>query len=476
MYPLMTPWRRYIQCVAADPAGPILPWLAPRVFQPWPGQYGKRAASNTVARTCKGEGVAKITTPTTCSAQHGQRKPTSRSFTRRYSDHALASRLEPPSSDFMHAGLPRRSEGRPNASLWYQAISVNGNKDGSGTKDTAPGSPFTRCRSQDALDKILDQVLGAYIWAIKNPSSEDMRMYTSLARNILGRYDSWLNHMTNRQTSEASRLRRRRRETETDLGSHKRGTKFVSISMLSGSGDGDALRATSLETFSSKWNESIAALHTRSSAVKGATGHTTALRLSKDAGIWRSLIEHPEDQDFEWRNLPLAISQSLNDRRRSELRRRVGLRERQLAKSGLKLEGDIFTSALEQAIWRDAQERLWSQENVPEDHAFVSQIWQEALLHVLANSPLQAPQFLRRTNVEPLPSRYMVADALEYSIKWAAQHPDDPALLDTTWWSNVATAISTLSKASERTHLDVPGFSLTTVLRHIPADTVNACV
>lgn len=38
----MTRWRRHIQCLVDDPTRPILPWLAPRAFSPWPETAGKR--------------------------------------------------------------------------------------------------------------------------------------------------------------------------------------------------------------------------------------------------------------------------------------------------------------------------------------------------------------------------------------------------------------------------------------------------
>lgn len=49
----MTPWRRQIQRVVNDPSAPVLPWLAPRVFQPWPNR--SRALSTTPLQSDGGE-------------------------------------------------------------------------------------------------------------------------------------------------------------------------------------------------------------------------------------------------------------------------------------------------------------------------------------------------------------------------------------------------------------------------------------
>ena len=353
-------------------------------------------------------------------------------------------------------------------SPWYQAImELEHNKDFANadvTQNHFDTKPATIHSSPSTI--VGPAQSNSSVSTSQPPSEED-----ELAKTVTARYDAYIKRVYRRKEFWSRRNVKRHR-IRAQLEPFEAQTKFVSIGRLERVPDDKTVIPVSNNVerygyftgdYSSKWNEIITLLKQGLDAKNDLKGSLfDAPPLAKDARSWYNRIMESEDEPLDWQDLRNVLRKELQDRRRRELRLRIGLEPQSES-----------SSKLEHQIWQKAQHKLrFHSKNGSNSEHYAKKVWREALLYVLTESPTDTLRFLQRTHNDPFPSRSMIAEALEYSIAWSDRH----AAANSTWWRLASNTIQMLATAGTEQPLPIHGSYLTTVLKRLPVEEVFVCI
>ncbi|KAG8622828.1 hypothetical protein KVT40_009339 [Elsinoe batatas] len=406
----MTRWRRQLQCLIDDPAQPILPWLAPRVFQPWPDFTGRRHAS--AAAGVEGRSTDdkdRDTFPNTRKLREQRIKAPERTPTRRPG-----------------AGTTRAIKDRTKFSVTTYTWRDK-------RKDKKK-EEITSC------PKVI-KVFGKY----KAPELSDKDFWHPdhvVHQSPRSRADEWyeailgLDQQTGKRDAPDTGAGETKDPKRTGLILRRRWFNKGTVKVLSRRDPrGRRLRMSFIKTRKrSTYQEALERYQARKATARrkrylrdvSISEHTLTISLGRR---WRRL-DHtkPTDSKTDFHYL-------FGDFSSKWLRWMARLKRPYF--TGPQPQPVKEPGELDPAAQKWAHGVLFGQKrarHIQADLSSVSErrhrVWEEALLWILQHSPDDAFFFLRKSHVRPLPPQYMVGQALEYMILRAttAPHLDDQDL------------------------------------------------
>ncbi|KAF2223354.1 hypothetical protein BDZ85DRAFT_261425 [Elsinoe ampelina] len=433
----MTLWRRQIQCLIDDPARPLLPWLAPRVFQPWPEFTGRRHAS--AATRQDGRSTSDNGRISSCDTQ----KP-------------RVQHIEAPESTPTRrpgAGTTCAIEDRTKFSvttyMWRDKRKDKKKED------------ITSCPK---IIKVFDQY--------KAPELSDKDFWNPnhvVNKTPRNRADEWyeailgLDQQTGKRDIPNTDAKGIKDPKRAGLVRRRRWFKKGTVKVISQREPrGRRFRMSFIKTRKrSTYQEALERFQARKATARrkrylrdvSISEHTLTIRLGRR--WWKLDHTKPTDSETDFHYL-------FGDFSWKWLRWMARLKRPYF--TGLQPQSFKEPGELDPAAQKWAHDVLFGQKrarHIQADLSSVSErrhrVWEEALLWILQHSPDDAFFFLRKSHVRPLPPQYMVGQALEYLILRAttAPHLDDQELK-----VNIGKCIAHVSRRPQYDPLHVDGSHL----------------
>ncbi|KAF4551807.1 Hypothetical protein D9617_12g036970 [Elsinoe fawcettii] len=404
----MTRWRRQIQCLIDDPSRPILPWLAPRVFRPWPEFVGSRKASTETRRDVDTGQEGSVADGNPPSPFHRRRQrstdrtvegPAVRRTTRAIKDKTKLS-----VTTYTWRGKRREDDIQHVPKIFK----VYGNGRGVGTgsttagqKSNSPGDANTHGRNR--ADEWYEAILGL--------DQQDTELQ---ARDEVARGSAEDEPMKSRETSKPRQRRKFRRNKFIRIDRPESRRQRVHLTFIRG-------RKTSNRAEASKRLVARKATRRRSRYLRDVAVDEHTLTVSLGRRWFRRDLTVPTARTSNYEYLFGDFSTKwLQWMARLKKPYFTGPHHQPLREPG----------ALDPAAPRWARSVIDGKKRAKHIQAEIKslperrhRVWEEALLWILQHSPDETFAFLRRSHVRPLPPQYMVGQALEYLILRATSEP-----------------------------------------------------